>query len=484
MRNKIIAVNAVIVAIIGLLSYVIVRQSLETAAGSTAQLKQLATRDVESAAARLQLSALQMERWISAKAAEPGAQEVLSKGTASARGDAATAFCDGVANQAKGVFEGVAPSLIALVDTSGKIVGRNGSTLSRGDDVGASYPAFKDAIAKARSGSDVWADPARGDAYLASYAPVRDEAGKPAGALVIGMPVNDGISRVAASTARGVVLAIQTAKGETKIAANSTNAKDEADEIEKNGGIATITASLKEGHARSGEAGSLLFAVSPLEGFGDGKKAALACAAPASIIEGGASIPTSILGMTVLGLILVCIGGWLLGNYISEPIGMLEEGLLAIINGQQDKRFQLEHAELGGLSFRIDQLLNQLMGIEEDTTDEQGRVSAPPKASNFQDAMSVDNKGGAPTAEAAGLDAAALQKLAAEPADKYYARLYKEYIAAKKALGEATDHITEDAFNTRIQGMELEASRKHGKPVRYHVQAKAKEVVLLAVPLS
>ena len=38
---------------------------------------------------------------------------------------------------------------------------------------------------------------------------------------------------------------------------------------------------------------------------------------------------------------------------------MLEEGLLAILNGQSDKRFELDHAELGGLAFRIDQLLNQ-----------------------------------------------------------------------------------------------------------------------------
>ena len=49
---------------------------------------------------------------------------------------------------------------------------------------------------------------------------------------------------------------------------------------------------------------------------------------------------------------------------------MLEEGLLAILNGQADKRFELDHAELGGLAFRIDQLLNQLMGVEEDPTDE------------------------------------------------------------------------------------------------------------------
>src|SRR5688572_16246452 len=124
-----------------------------------------------------------------------------------------------------------------------------------------------------------------------------------------------------------------------------------------------------------------------------------------------------------LGLILVVAGGWFLGNYISRPLATLEEGLLAILNGQTDKRFELDHAELGGLAFRIDQLLNQLMGVEEDTTDDEGRVSKAPTAANFGEALSVEGASG----PAGSLDAA---RLASEPADAYYARLYREYIAA------------------------------------------------------
>src|SRR5688572_25168994 len=128
-----------------------------------------------------------------------------------------------------------------------------------------------------------------------------------------------------------------------------------------------------------------------------------------------------------LGLILVVAGGWFLGNYISRPLATLEEGLLAILNGQSDKRFDLDHAELGGLAFRIDQLLNQLMGVEEDTTDEQGRVSKAPTAANFGDALSVDRSGQNPSLPTS---------LAQEPAEQYYARLYNEYITAKRSLGE------------------------------------------------
>ena len=80
----------------------------------------------------------------------------------------------------------------------------------------------------------------------------------------------------------------------------------------------------------------------------------------------------------------MCLGGFLLGNYLSRPIEELEEGLLAILNGKTDLRFEIEHAELGGLVFRLNSLLNQLMGVQEDDTDEEGRPSRPPAASDFR----------------------------------------------------------------------------------------------------
>jgi len=56
----------------------------------------------------------------------------------------------------------------------------------------------------------------------------------------------------------------------------------------------------------------------------------------------------------------------MLGNYVSRPIAELEEGLLLVINGQRDLRFDLEHDELGGLTSRINALLGSLLGVPED----------------------------------------------------------------------------------------------------------------------
>ena len=477
MRNKIIAVNAVIVLIVGLLAFAIVRTQLAAATSSAELLKHSAMKEAGSAAAKLQLNALRTERWLATKAQEADTRAVMSKATSEAQGDAATAVCDKIAAAASGAL-GVKPSLVAVVDSAGKIVGRSGSNLSRRDDVASAYPAFKDAIAKSQAGSDVWTDSKRADNFVASYTPIRDEQGRQSAMLVFGLALNDAVARVTEGGAgRGLVIA--DANGE--IIANSSNAGEDMKGAVK-AGSGDVKTAIGTGHAVAAAAGGVVLAAAPLDGFADGKRAAVVAAAPASLVEGTDAIPTSILGAMALGILLVAAGGFFLGNYISAPVAVLEEGLLAILNGQTDKRFELDHAELGGLAFRIDQLLNQLMGVEEDNTDDEGRVSKAPTAANFGDALSVErSQGGGGAPAAAGVDAG---RLASEPAEQYYARLYQEYIAAKKALGEQVDHITDAAFRTRIQGMEQDAATKQGRPVRYHVQTNGREVVLVAVAVG
>jgi hypothetical protein len=473
MRNKIIAVNAVIVLIVGLLAFAIVRTQLAAETSSTDQLKRSAQRDVAGAAAQLQLDALRTERWLAMKATEPATRAALGKATPEARGDAARQLADQIATAASAL--GAKPSIVAVVDNSGKIVGRNSSDLNRGDDIASVYPAFKEALAKAHPGSDVWTDKGRADQFIASYAPVRDE-NRAAGMLVIGIAINDALARVGdITTGRGVLL---VGNGGEVVAASS-NAGDDV-KVAVKSSVADVKNALTTGNVIASVAGDVIFASAPLSGFGDGHRTAAVAAAPASLLPGAGSVPLSILGAAALGLILVVAAGWFLGNYISQPIAALEEGLLMILNGQTDKRFELDHPELGGLAFRIDQLLNQLMGVEEDNTDDEGRVSRAPTAANFGDALSVDRSSQQHAQPGAAVDAA---RLAAEPVEAYYARLYREYITAKKALGEQVDHITDAAFRTRIEGMEQDAASKHGRPVRYHVQSNGREVVLLAVPL-
>jgi hypothetical protein len=482
LRNKIIAVNAVIVLLVGLLSWALMHQAIVAAAGNQTILLVDSKHDVQGAAARLQLDALRAERWLYQRGQDPAALDAFQKSTETARKEAATSFCDRVLSDARAnfTFEGVAPAVAMLIDENGKMVGRNGSSLNAGRDIGADYPAFKEALAKGRSGSDIWANKDRQDSFVTSYAPVRGSDGKVAGMLAIGVQISDELARVSEQTT-GRPLALVVPQGaDEAVVAHSANAPETLSAESKD----LVKRVMEGGKTDAVADGDGFVAAATLDGVGDGKHAALESVAPGSVLENPGAIATPILYVTVLGLIIVVIGGWMLGSYITRPINMLEEGLLAILNGQQDKRFELDHPELGGLAFRIDQLLNQLMGIEEDTTDEHGRPSKAPSAADFRDAMSVDRSTQGAFADGnQQVDAAAAQALAAEPAPQYYARIYSEYITAKKALGEQTDHITEQAFAARIQGMERDAAQKYGRSVRYQVHARNKEVVLLAVPL-
>jgi hypothetical protein len=353
----------------------------------------------------------------------------------------------------------------------------------RGDDLGAVYPLLRESLKKGATGSDVWVNRARNEQMLASYAPIRDTDGSVIGGVVVGTALNDERLTNASDRTSGRMLVGAVKDG------------DKLDVVAKSNGvgpelIAAITASpAKEAAIQALSNGQVVdlggmprdyvASARALEGYGNGHRLVLVSlvhlSAPA-IISG---LVWPAVGATVLGLILVIAGAWLLDNYISRPISEIEDGLLAIMNGRTDRRFEIEHAELGGLVFRLNSLLNQLFGVQEDETDDQGRPSRAPAASSFQDALSVDER----MAASAGSDVAD-PALRDEPADGYYRRIFEEYIAAKRSLGDPTEGITLPAFVERIQASERELGEKHGKPVRYKVDVRGREVVLLAVPIG
>src|SRR5262249_6408857 len=81
--------------------------------------------------------------------------------------------------------------LVAVVDKNGKVLARNGSALMRGDDLGAAYPLFREALKKGATGSDVWVSRSRNEQMLAAYAPIREADGSIIGGVVAGTALND-----------------------------------------------------------------------------------------------------------------------------------------------------------------------------------------------------------------------------------------------------------------------------------------------------
>lgn len=481
MRAKIIAVFTVIVLVVGGLSYALTRASLGELAKPGESRRSLA-----AASAQLELDALLLERWLSAQAVDPKNREPFDAGVPSARGEAATSVANRLRDAAAAAPElaGLSPGLVVLIDAQGKVVGRNGSQLMRGDDLGAAYPQLKRALTAGTTGSEVWFDRKRNEQLLASFSPMRGASGEIVGAVAIGTSLNDERLSGTSEHTSGGALAVIVKDGDELVVAAKTAAisaevvqalakspaKDGIEKVLATGQRADL-AGLPEGVDGS---------ATSLEGYGDKRRAVIVSVAKLGAPEVLASLGWSTFFTVLLGLVLTAIGGHLLDAYISRPISEIEDGLLAVINGRTDRRFELEHAELGGLVFRLNSLLNQLLGVQEDDTDEQGRPSHAPSSADFQDALEVDEQMIAAGPE----DLANAKALREEPDSAYYERIHGEFIRAKRSLGDPTDHITREAFIARIMSSERELAQKHGKPVRYKVEVRGKEVALVAVPLA
>jgi hypothetical protein len=477
MRLKIILTNAIIVLLVGLLSFVIVRQRV-TSAEDPGVAKAAVERSAAGAAGVLQLQLLRAELWL----AEQGGSDFLRERLANigledtGRRERTTAALDELkrrATEATSIFT-LAPDVAALVDANGKAVGRSDNVQTyAGEDFGKSYPALMDAIKDNRAGSDVWLDTKFSHKHLVSYAPVRDKDGKALGVVVFGFSLSD---QSIANIAQGATVLVVSDGGAPKVKAKANEGAAPGIATELEGSMKDVVMRAMKTGADSQSSATMSVGVSALRNVGNGSTAAIVVGRKTNeLAERANDFVWPILAATGLGLMFVIIAGSLLGNYVTDPVAKMEETLLQVINGNTNQRVQIEHAELGGLAFRINQLLNTVLGVEEDNTDDEGRPSAPPAQNHFQEAMAVDDRS---------TDAGVAAALAAEPEGAYYARLYREYIDAKKANGEGVDGITQDIFVQRIQGMERDAAAKFGKPVRYAVQRRDKQVVLLAIPLG
>jgi len=391
MRSKIIVVNAGIVILVALLSYVLLATSLKGLASDPAERKREVDRSLRAAAGQLALDALRLARWLDKSIASEATRGVYGLGTPEARQQAG----GGEANRLRDLaqndpqFSGMPPSLVALVDDQGVVISRDGSNLMRGESLAKAYPVLGEALKSGRAGSAVWINRQRQEQLLVSYGIVRGETGATLGAVVIGTPLNDErITRTSELTSGSVlILARASDKGLEAVAdsAGAGNAAAVAAATTAPVAAAARTAIANKGIAAADAAiGGNLFGVMPVDGYG-ATDAVIITAVPASRVESAVSFLWPVLAAGALGLVMVVFAGFMLGNYISQPVSELEDGLLAIINGQQDLRFQIEHDELGGLVFRINSLLNAMTGVPEDTTDDQGRPSKAPSTSDFQD---------------------------------------------------------------------------------------------------
>ena len=474
MRGTIIAVFAVVVLIVSVLSFGLMRATIGEVSN-----KGHAQRAVRATVAQLQVEGLRVERWLAHQAATDEVRAPFEAGAPGTRSEAATSAANGLEAIARksDAFAGLRPTLVVFFDAKGVVLGRNGSTLMRDEKLGERRPEMMKAILAGETGSAVWVSQQHNEQMLASYAPIV-RGGTIVGGIAIGTPFNDERIQAASGTGAdiGVVAAVPRGEGLEPVA----RTKGVSDAMLAALPAARQAFSADAAIAVSGLPTNLDGAAQALRGYGPGDQAVIMAVSQALDIGSFGTLLWPVLGVFLLGMVLVGVGAHLIDNYIAQPIGDLEDGLLAVINGQTDLRFELEHKLLGGLVTRINSLLNALLNVREDDTDDEGRPSVAPSSSRFTAALNVDERMVSLSLD----DVDDARRLRDEAPEDYYKRIYDEYIAAKRELGDPIDHIKFAPFNQRIKGLEQQLSDKHGKPFRYRVELSGKEVVFVAVPLA
>lgn len=382
MRWKIIVVNCTIVVVLGLLTFALLQSSLVDVLADRGARRAEAERAVRSANTLLELESLRLERWLAERASEEPVAGVFTAGTSEARSESARFQANRLRDAAsKSSLLGKVPiPLVLLVDARGVVLGRNDSNQMRGDDLGRAHPSIGAALRSGQTSSHVWFSRQRSEQLLASYAPVHAEGEGVIGMLIAATTLSDERLGMLSDQTSGQALTLGSAneQGALEIIAEGGSAAPRAlfAAMRRPDVLARARGAL-EASGTLFDDSSTVFAAEPLNGSGAGRFV-LVTALGTSLVPNVAGLLWPIFAVTLLGLVLVVAGGTVLGNYISQPISELEEGLLSVINGRTNHRFELEHPDLGGLVSRINSLLDALMGVPE--TDLDGRTSSPPGA--------------------------------------------------------------------------------------------------------
>jgi hypothetical protein len=382
MRWKIIIVNSIILVLVGLCAFVLLKVSLEGVLSNRTQRKQDAERALRSANTQLELDGLRLEGWLAGRAADEATRLVFAGGTPQARSESASQRAQRLreAAQQSPALASLSIPMVLFLDPRGIVIGRNDSSQMRGEDLGQRYPSVLEALARGQSSSQVWLNRQRSEQLLASYAPVRAEGGQVVGLLVAATPLDDERLRRVSSATSGHSLAVAVSKGSgrVEVIAEATSPDDRAEtDVMGEPGVASRAAASLESGREIFDTPRGVYAAEPLQGY-DTRNMLLVAALAASQVPSVSGLLWPLFAVVLVGILLVTMGGVFLGNYISEPISELEEGLLSIINGRASHRFDIEHPDLGGLVFRLNSVLNALMGVPE--MDADGRTSQPPGA--------------------------------------------------------------------------------------------------------
>ena len=496
-RTVIAAVVASIIAAITITAYVAVSSTIDDRAKKDAEYGVARARKQLMRTAQLEsLSILAKAEQL---AADPGFVRALKTDSAGERSSQSALAFGRFKAAAKG--NDIPADIIALLDSTGNLIAMSDMTMVvpkqwKNDKGEMKWPGLAEALRRRIIISEIWDYPTVGMMKV-GIAPIMDPdvlptAEMPDGAikgLVVVAFAETSVAARKEADVMGVHLAYVNAE-RTYATSFSRGEKKEEDTAKQNEITRVLKAAKDKLFGSSGELARVsidgeayvaLGVQMPRQSSRELPATYPAVTAAALVLApigdvgslNSAKMYVILLGLT--SLLLALLGMYLIHRRMIAQIDPIELGVADIINGNIDRTFRPVGAELDGLANGLNVMMARLLGRPEpgdEEFDDEGNPIVPGRV-EFEEAEPTSEK--APDPE--------LAALAQESEPDYYKRVFTDYLAARKAIGQP-DEVSFENFIAKLKMNEGKLKAQyHCKAVRFRVVTKDGKVSLKPVPI-
>ncbi len=175
-----------------------------------------------------------------------------------------------------------------------------------------------------------------------------------------------------------------------------------------------------------------------------------------------------------LGMLLLVLGGmWAVARHFVDAEDRLELGVAEVINGNMEYTFDVVE-EFEGLANALNVMLARMLGRPEP-----GEEEEESDAAWRADVLAIDEL------DVAASGGEAARQLAAEPDPTYYARIFREYVEARRRLNLPVEGITEEGLTQKLRANEALLKAKYKcERVRFMVTAAGGKVSLKPIRIG
>jgi hypothetical protein len=481
-RTKIGLFAALVLLLVTFGVYTAVTSSLHEHAALAAEQDLLRAERAFSEIGRLRASDAAMQAFERAK--RPNVVAVFTRTDETSRRQAAFTECEAI--NAGLQKEGRKAAIVAILDSSGKVVARDlNPNAMFGEDLRARFPAIAHAL-KGEPTKDVWTMDNR--MTQVALAPITRADGSMLGVLLIGHPLS---SKLAQETRDRIGAEIGYFH-EGKMQASSFGSAGDPDkeEVAKTQALGTIVfgpdkladQALSKGSATpitratiEGEEYNVV--VAPLPGNFSDKSSGVVLASSMSAAGGHVrAIGMQVLALGLLAIVVALGAAVLTAKRFIRPLDKIELGVADIINGNIDYTFKPVGPDFEGLSNALNVMLARLLGREEPNEDAVEEEEETGKAWRAEQ-MIIEEGDGAPNANTLAV--------AQESEAAYYPRLYNEYMNALRNLGKPSEGLSVPAFMAKLRLSEAGLRQKWScRMVRFQLVSRGDDVVFRAIRID